>query len=358
VVVFSIVPQSTTKAQRVRSDDERFMRIALEAGHRGLGLTSPNPPVGAVVVKGSRVIATGSHAKAGGAHAERLAMRTCTPRQLKGSTLYITLEPCSTQGRTPPCTQAIIEAGVGRVVFGAADPNPAHRGRAARLLRARGITVRTGILRDDCRHLIRFFARSIQTGLPYVIAKTAMTLDGRITLPDPAQQWITGADARKDVQSLRAQVDAILIGGQTLRADNPRLTLRGAFAKLPRPQPWRVIQTRSGRLPRKAHVFTDRFRDRTLVYQKKSLRLILRDLGSRGVTSVLIEAGGNVMGQAFQNQLVHEVQFYVAPTIGGGPHRAVEGKGFSCTLSDLLVTQIGPDLKITGTPVYSNKEIR
>jgi diaminohydroxyphosphoribosylaminopyrimidine deaminase/5-amino-6-(5-phosphoribosylamino)uracil reductase len=355
VVVFRIVPQSTTKAQRDRNLDERFMRAALKAGRQGLGLTSPNPPVGAVVAKGTRTLATGWHAAAGGPHAEIVALSQCSPPQLKGATLYITLEPCSTQGKTPPCTQAIIDAGVARVVFGAPDPNPAHKGRAARLLQRQGISVTTGILRDDCQHLIRFFAKHIRTSLPYVIAKTAMTLDGRITLPDPDQQWITGSAAREDVQALRAQVDAILIGAQTLRADNPKLTLRGKFARLPRPQPWRVIQTRSGRLPSKAHVFTDRFRERTLVFQKKSLRHILQKLGNRGICSVLIEAGGNVMGQAFQYQLVDEVQFYLAPKVGGGANRAVDGNGFTCDISNLLVSAVGADLKITGTPVYPNK---
>jgi diaminohydroxyphosphoribosylaminopyrimidine deaminase/5-amino-6-(5-phosphoribosylamino)uracil reductase len=355
---FAIVPQSPTKTQRQSVDDERFMALALAEARLGQGATSPNPPVGAVLVKGNRVLAQGHHAAPGGPHAEIAALGQCSARQAKSATLYVTLEPCSTQGKTPPCTQAIIDAQIARVVFGSADPNPAHRGRAARLLRSKGIAVSSGVLSADCQHLIRFFAKSIQTGLPYVIAKTAMTLDGRITLPDPTKQWITGPKAREDVQALRAQVDAILVGAQTLRADNPRLTLRGEFAKRPRPQPWRIIQTRSGRLPKGAHVFTDRQRARTLVYQNKSLRHILKQLHTRGLTSVLIEAGGNVMGQAFKNQLVDEVQFYLAPRIGGGKNRGVEGHGFTCELSNLLVTPVGPDLRITGTPVYPDKARR
>lgn len=331
------------------------MQLALEEARKGLGATSPNPPVGAVVVKNKRVLAKGHHAQAGGPHAEPAALAQCSARQLKGATLYVTLEPCSTQGKTPPCTQAIIDAQIARVVFGATDPNPHHKGRASRILRAQKIAVVSGILKADCEHLIRFFTKSITANRPYVIAKSAMTLDGRITTTNPSQPWITGPAARKEVQALRAEVDAILVGGATLRADNPRLTLRGDFAKLPRPQPWRVIQTRSGRLPKSSRVFTDRHKDRTLVFKKQSLRQILRHLHARGVSSLLIEAGGNVMGQAFKQQVVDEVRFYLAPTIGGGPNRSVEGHGFSCQLSNLLVEPVGKDLRVTATPIYPNK---
>ncbi|MEM8954967.1 MAG: bifunctional diaminohydroxyphosphoribosylaminopyrimidine deaminase/5-amino-6-(5-phosphoribosylamino)uracil reductase RibD [Verrucomicrobiota bacterium] len=350
------MPQTSPRTQRdTEAADIRFMKLALAEARKGLGATSPNPPVGAIVVKGTRILAKGHHRQAGAPHAEPAALAQCSARQLNGATLYVTLEPCSTQGKTPPCTQTIVNAKIARVVFGATDPNPQHKGRATRLLRAKNIDVTPGVLEKECQHLIRFFAKSITDQRPFVIAKSAMTLDGRITPAQQSHPWITGPTARQDVQALRAEVDAILIGGSTLRADNPRLTLRGEFAKQPRPQPWRIVQTRSGKLPKTSRLFTDRHQDRTLVFKNKSLRQILQNLHSRGVTSVLLESGGNIMGQAFKYQLVDEVRFYLAPTIGGGPNRSVEGNGFACKLSNLLVEPVGADLRVTATPIYSNK---
>lgn len=327
-------------------------------------MTSPNPPVGAVIVKGGKILATGYHRRAGSPHAEIEAIRSlrraagsarAATARLRGATIYITLEPCSTEGRTPPCTEALAEAGLRRVVFGTRDPNPGHAGRATRLLRARGIEVVPGVLEAECRHTIRVFSKFILTGRPYVIAKSALTLDGRITGAPGEGPWITGPEARRDVQSLRAEVDAILIGGATLRADDPRLTLRGEFARSGRPQPWRIVVSRGGRLPRASRLFTDRHRERTLVFRKQSLSQVLRDLGRRGITSVLFETGGDLMGQAFKQKLVDEVCFYLAPRIGGGKIRAVAGDGFSCRLVDLRLSTVGQDIKVRGIPVYSNK---
>ncbi len=339
------------------------MALALEEGRRGLGLTSPNPPVGAVIVKAGKVLATGYHRRAGSPHAEieaigRLRRKAGSARtaaaRLRGATMYITLEPCSTVGRTPPCTDALAEAGFSRVVFGTRDPNPGHAGRATRILRARGIEVVPGVLEAECRHLIRMFRKFVLTGTPYVIAKSALTLDGRITRSPGEDRWITGPEARRDVQALRAQVDAILIGGETLRADNPRLTLRGEFARRGRRQPWRVVVSREGRLPRSARLFTDRHRDRTLIFRRKSLEEVLHELGQREITSVLFETGGTLLGEAFRRRLVDEVCFYLAPCIGGGKVRAVAGDGFSCRLRDRSISTVGNDLKVTGIPVYTN----
>lgn len=341
------------------------MAIALEEARRGLGLTSPNPPVGAVLVKGGKLLATGFHRRAGHPHAEIEAMRNCRNRtgaasvsQLRGATIYITLEPCSTWGRTPPCTNALIEAGLKRVVYGAKDPNPGHAGRAARVLRARGLEVRSGVMRSECDHLIRMFRKFILGKTPYVIAKSALTLDGRITLEKGGPRWISGPEARRDVQELRSQVDAVLIGGETLRRDNPRLTLRGEFARPRGPHPWRVILTRSGHLPSNSLVFNDKWKDRTLVYRGRSLRQVLRDLGRRGAVSVLIEAGGNLMGQAFKGRLVDEVRFYLTPIVGGGEVRAVAGSGFRCNLADLSFQSLGSDIRVSGFPVYPDKAIK
>ena len=196
-----------------------------------------------------------------------------------------------------PAPTRSCEAGVGRVVIGATDPNPLHGGRGIDQLRAAGLKVTTGVLADECCRLNEAFNKWIVTGKPFVIAKCGMSLDGRLTRAPNEGRWMTGPVARRHAMQLRAQVDAILIGAETLRRDNPRLTTRGMRGAR---QPWRVVLSRSGKLPRTAHLFADRFADRTLVYQDKALRQVLADLGRREITSVLIEGGGNVLGPGFR----------------------------------------------------------
>jgi diaminohydroxyphosphoribosylaminopyrimidine deaminase/5-amino-6-(5-phosphoribosylamino)uracil reductase len=339
-------------------DDEKFMRAALAEAKRALGRTSPNPAVGAVIVKNGRMIARGFHHRAGEPHAEIEALRALPrPGMARGAAMYVTLEPCSTHGRTPPCVDAILDAGLARVVIGAIDPNPAHAGKGVDLLRAGGVEVTTGILEDDCRELNAAFNHWIVTKSPLVIAKAGMSLDGRLTRPPGEGQWLTSEASRSDAQALRAQVDAILIGAETLRNDNPRLTVRGQRDESVVRQPWRVIVTRSGNLPRSAHVFTDEHRDRTLVFRGKSLKAVLRDLGRRQVTSVLIEGGMRVLGDAFDRRLVHRVHFYVAPLLCGGPIPVVGGRGAGSTAESVRIanpryTRIGDDLRMTGQAVY------
>ena len=235
-------------------DDEKFMRLALREARRGIGSTSPNPAVGAVIVRSGRVIAKGWHKRAGQPHAEVEALRALkNPAAAKGATIYITLEPCCTHGRTPPCTEALIAAGFARVVLGATDPNPAHAGRAVPILKKAGIRVTCGILAAECEALNVAFNKWGATGMPFVIAKAGMSLDGRLSRPPGEGQWLTSALSRADAMHLRASVDAILIGAGTLRTDNPRLTLRGVAGR----QPLRVVITRSGRIPNDAHLFTD-----------------------------------------------------------------------------------------------------
>ncbi len=341
--------------------DERFMRLALREARRGLGQTSPNPAVGAVIVRGGRIIARGFHQRAGLPHAEIEAIRALKkPELARGATLYVTLEPCSTHGRTPPCVEAIIGAGFARVVIGAIDPNPAHAGRGVGLLRAAKIAVTAGVLEVECRELNAAFNHWIVTKMPLVIAKAGMSLDGRLTRPPGEGQWLTSAASRADAQQLRAQVDAILIGAGTLRADNPRLTVRGLPGAR---QPWRVILTRSGKLPKDAHVFTDAHRARTLVYRGQSLRAVLRDLGKKQITSVLIEGGGEVLGEAFDRRLVQRVQFYVAPLLCGGPVIVVGGCGAGATVESAQIVnpryeKIGGDLRLTGEVEYSSRRPR
>jgi diaminohydroxyphosphoribosylaminopyrimidine deaminase / 5-amino-6-(5-phosphoribosylamino)uracil reductase len=331
------------------SADEEFMREAVRQARKGVGATHPNPAVGAVIVSGKAIIAKGWHRAAGNPHAEIEALKRARQRA-RGATLYITLEPCSTQGRTPPCTGAIIEAGVKRVVYGATDPNPKHSGRAAALLSNAGIEVCAGVLAAPCAALNTEWNKWISTGMPYVIAKAAMTLDGRINSP-PERRWITSEPSRRDAMKLRGRVQAILVGGGTVRADDPRLTVRGISHSS---QPWRVVWTRSGQLPPAAKVFTDQYRDRTLIIQGVSLRSALRELAAREIASVLLEGGSRVLGEAFDASLVDEVCFYMAPILVGGAIPATGGRGVrdnehAVRLSSVLFKRIGSDVRMTAT---------
>jgi len=340
--------------------DELFLRLALEAAAKGVGKTRPNPAVGAVIVRDGVVLATGWHRKAGEPHAEVEALNALNalpdPQASRGATLYVTLEPCSTHGRTPPCVEAILAAEIRRVVIGTLDPNPAHAGRAIGILEAAGVEVAVaqGKVEADCRQLNRIFNHWIVTGLPWVIAKAGMTLDGRLTRPPGEPQWITNKASREDTHRLRAQVDAILVGGGTLRADNPALTVRGLPPEaMPEVMPWRVIVSRSGALPPDAAVFTDAHRDRTLVFTGQPLRETLRELGRRGVTCILIEGGGRVLGEAFAEKLVSEVCFYVAPLLAGGPHPVVgSGPLEGIEIAHPEYHAFGEDLRLRGEVVY------
>ena len=335
--------------------DERMMRVALNEARHGLGSTSPNPMVGAVLARGDKILAKAHHRRAGLPHAEIECLRAFGKTIPRDATLYITLEPCSTHGRTPACTRAIIDAGVKNVVIGATDPNPRHAGRGIRILRDAGIEVSAGIVDLECTQLNEAYNKWITTKRPFVIAKCGMTLDGRLSLEDGG--WITSAAARKHAQKLRAQVDAILIGAGTLRADNPRLTVRGIRnAK----QPWRIVLAGREQLPKSTHLFTDRFADRTLVYKNKSLEAVLLDLGRKEITSVLIEGGGDVLGQALDARLIDRAQIYVAPIFSGGPIVAFAARGARSTstaarLHQVSYEQIGGDICLNGLVQYEMK---
>jgi diaminohydroxyphosphoribosylaminopyrimidine deaminase / 5-amino-6-(5-phosphoribosylamino)uracil reductase len=329
---------------------ERFMRLALAEAKKGLGLTSPNPAVGALLVANGKIIARGHHEEAGRDHAEIRCLQELRGAPPKAAKLYVTLEPCSTTGRTPPCTEAIVASGISEVVIGAIDPNPRHDGRGIEQLRSAGVHVSVGVLARECTTLNEAFNKWIQTGRPFVIAKCGMSLDGRLTRPPNESRWLTGAKARRHAHQLRAQVDAILIGAETLRQDDPRLTFRnGKKIK----QPWRVVLSRSGRLPRDAKLFTDRYADRTLVYSRQSLESVLDDLGRKEITSVLIEGGGDILGQALDANLVDKIQIYLAPRLTGGPVLAFAGKGAAATQDALRLTKmayqkINGDICVTG----------
>src|SRR5437016_11394502 len=207
------------------SNNERFMRSALSEARKAVGQTSPNPAVGAVLVVGKRIVARGHHRQAGKPHAEIECLRDFRRKVPRDATLYVTLEPCSTKGRTGACTDQIIQAGVKSVVIGATDPNPRHRGRGVEILRDAGIEVRAGVLTEECAALNEAFNKWIATGIPFVIAKCGMSLDGRLTRPETESRWITSATSRRHAQTLRGQTDAILIVAETPRIDNQRLTI-------------------------------------------------------------------------------------------------------------------------------------
>lgn len=335
------------------SADERHMREALSEGAKGLGLTSPNPPVGAVVVRGGETLGRGWHRRAGEAHAERRALEDARRRHgaeaVRGATLYVTLEPCSTHGRTPPCTEAILASGIVRAVVSATDPNPAHAGAGFDLLRKAGVEVTSGVLEEEGRELIRFFARHVVTGMPWVIAKTAATLDGRTTLPEGMGRWISSEAAREDVQFWRRQCDAILVGGETFRRDDPALTLRGRWAE-GRPQPWRVVLTSDANLPRTHRLFTDPHRHRSLVHADIPLRESLARLGRLGVAAAMLESGGRLLAHALEEGLVDEVILYLAPLLGGGTSRLLPVDGLVSRLEKVEFAAIGDNLRVRGRP--------
>jgi diaminohydroxyphosphoribosylaminopyrimidine deaminase / 5-amino-6-(5-phosphoribosylamino)uracil reductase len=328
------------------------MRAALAEAKKGLGTTSPNPAVGAVLVKNGRILARGHHHQAGGDHAEVDCLRKVAGRIPHDALLYVTLEPCSTRGRTAPCANYILERNVHRVVIGAIDPNPHHRGRAIELLRTSGVEVVVGVLAQECSTLNEAFNKWIVTGEPFVIAKCGMSLDGHLTRLAGESRWLTSRLSRSHAHELRAVVDAILVGAETIRRDNPRLTVRRGMRY---PQPMRVVLTKSGRVPRNATVFRNANRHRTLIYRNKSLRSVLRDLGRQKITSVLIEGGGQVLSQALDGRLIDKVQIYVAPIFTGGNVIAFAGEGAPSTerslrLDSPVYQQIGDDICIVGYP--------
>ena len=324
--------------------DLKWMRLALELARRGEGLTRPNPPVGAVVVKSGRKIGQGWHKKAGGPHAEVYALRQAGAAA-RGATLYVTLEPCSTFGRTPPCTDAVLRSGIARVVVAMADPNPRHAGRGLRLLRKAGVRTDVGACGAEAAALLAPFACRMLRHRPFFTLKLGLSLDGRIADRTHSSRWITGPDARDMVQAMRRASDAILVGAGTVRHDNPSLW--------PRPDgkrsPWRVVVVRRGSLPLKAQLFTDEHAARTIVAAPKGwqpactrkireagatvlelpnngfLKALAKELGQLGILRVLCEGGGILAGKLIQAGLVDELCVFLAPMLIGGPVGAVGG---------------------------------
>jgi diaminohydroxyphosphoribosylaminopyrimidine deaminase/5-amino-6-(5-phosphoribosylamino)uracil reductase len=350
------------------------MRLALEEAAKGLGRTSPNPVVGAVLVKGGRIIARGYHRRAGTAHAEVVALEAAGAKA-RGADLYTTLEPCDHYGRTPPCSQAILDAGVRRVIVASSDPNPKVNGKGMARLRRAGVEVLTGVLQEEADKLNRPFFKAVSTGLPYVTLKAAVTLDGKLATATGDSRWVTGEQARAWVHRLRDQVDVILVGANTVRKDNPQLTTRLPEGK--GKDPVRVVVDSHLRLSPKLTVFTQRSPARTVVATlgdptgRKAKRLmatgaevwrlpgkdgrvdleaLLRRLAKEGLNHVLVEGGAEVYGSLLREELADELLLFVAPKLIGGEGLSWSGSlgvkqmARALTVRALSFEQVGEDL--------------
>lgn len=360
--------------------DVLWMRRALRLARRGWGRTSPNPMVGALLVREGQLVGQGWHRGAGLPHAEIEAIRDARRRggSLKEATLYVTLEPCCSHGRTPPCTEAILEAGLRRVVVAAIDPNPAHAGRGLEILRRAGLKVRVGVLAAEAARLNEAFNHWIVHRTPFVTLKMAMSLDGRIATRTGESQWLTSPAARRCAMRGRAGADAVLVGVNTVLADDPSLSVRGFRRPI---QPRRIVLDSLARTPPTARVVTDEAAERTLLVLTRrapaervrilrekvsvwvapsqagrvDLTALLRHLGAQEVTHLWVEGGGHVHAAFLEAGLAHRLVAFYAPLILGGETapRAVAGSGLrfpdrAVRLSEIEARRIGPDFWVTG----------
>lgn len=357
-------------------NDERFMRRALELAIKAMGRTSPNPLVGCVIVQDEQIVGEGYHLKAGTPHAEVHALATSRD-QASGATAYVTLEPCSHFGRTPPCADALIRAGIKRVVVAMEDPNPLVAGRGIARLREAGIQVDVGLLFQEASVINEIFIKVITTSLPYVVYKTAMTLDGKIATETGDSRWVSNEKSRRYVHQLRDRYDVILTGSETVIQDNPALTCRLPSGK----DPIRLIVDGQLRISEKAQALTssehspciiattqaaskekvERLKrlEQVEVWQYDTprhvpLQKLLRDLVRRGWTSVLLEGGGRLAGTLLHEQLVDKIEFFIAPKLvgGNGPSPLsglhIQRMGEALALHDLHVDMETGDLHVTG----------
>jgi diaminohydroxyphosphoribosylaminopyrimidine deaminase/5-amino-6-(5-phosphoribosylamino)uracil reductase len=358
------------------ADDERFMRRALALAERARGLTSPNPLVGAVVVRDGEVVGEGFHAAAGRPHAEVIALAAAGDRA-RGATLYVTLEPCVHHGRTPPCLPEVLQSGVARVVIGAGDPNPLVGGRGIEALRAAGLAVTAGVLADEAARQNRPFFTAMREGRPHVTLKAAATLDGRIADVDGGSRWITGEAARREAHRLRSEHDAIVVGLGTVRRDDPALTVR--LDRLWPREPWRVVLDTLARTPPAARLITAATPARALIAvgpgaapervaaleaagatvlhlpargDRVDVAALLAALHAREVRAVLVEGGAEVHASFLDLDLVDRVAIFLAPRLLGGRSApgVVGGRGRrldeAVRLAALSVRPVGDDLLV------------
>ncbi len=355
---------------------EKMMNRAILLARKGVGKTTPNPPVGCVIVRDGEIVGSGWHKKAGTPHAEVHALGEAG-ELARGADLFVTLEPCSHFGKTPPCADALIAAGVGRVYAGIIDPNPRVAGQGIERLRSAGIPTFTGILEQECRRLIGPFMKQVLTGLPLVTVKSALTLDGKTATATGDSRWITGEEARRHVHKLRAEHDALMVGVETVLADDPQLTCR-----LPRSagDPLRVVVDSRLRTPLDAQLFRLQSTAPTLIATirqdaallapfralgaelvfcreaggRVDLADLLAQLGKRGIQSLLVESGGVLAGELLRQGLIDRlVLFYGAKLVGGEGRSPFAGSGAgkmseAIRLREIKVRRFGDDLMVSG----------
>ena len=356
--------------------DSEYMELALMLAKNGLGWTAPNPMVGAVLVKDGEIIGQGWHEKCGEPHAERNALANCK-KSPQGATLYVTLEPCCHQGRQPPCVDAILEAGIRRVVVVSADPNPLVAGKGIRILREHGIEVTEHMLEEECDRLNEVFFHYIQTKRPFVVMKYAMTMDGKIACENGDSKWVTGEKARETVQNMRKKYMGIMVGINTVLEDNPMLNCRIEENV----NPIRIICDSNLRIPFESNIVNTANKIQTIVVctneadtdkqkyleecgvevvrQKRKGRVnlseLMKTLGEKGIDSILLEGGGTLNAQALKENIVNKICCFIAPKIVGGANAKspIEGKGVekmmeAYNLRNLEIQKIGNDIMLTG----------
>lgn len=364
-------------------NDTEYMRLAIQLAKQGYGWVNPNPMVGAVIVKDGKIIGQGYHQKYGEFHAERNALSDCQTSPV-GATLYVTLEPCSHYGKTPPCTEAIIESNISRVVVGSSDPNPLVAGKGIAILRSHGIEVIEHIAKDECDKLNESFFYYIQKKMPYVVMKYAMTMDGKIATRSGKSQWITGEKARHRVHEDRHRYTAIMVGVGTVLADDPMLTCRLENGR----NPLRIICDTNLRMPLQAKLVTTTNIAPTLIVtavtdtkrhqpyldagcevmvvpQRSNhidLNILMQRLGEKQIDSLLLEGGGTLNWSALQSGIVNKVQAYIAPKLFGGSGKTpVEGLGIDSPsgaflLSAPVITQLGEDILLESEVIRCSQE--
>ena len=361
-------------------NDKDYMRLALQLAKKGCGWTSPNPMVGAVVVKEGRIIGQGWHQQYGQAHAERNALASCTETP-QGATMYVTLEPCCHYGKQPPCVDAILDAGIRRVVVGSADPNPLVAGKGIAILRAHGIDVTEHVLQEECDELNKVFFHYITTKRPFVSMKYAMTMDGKIAAYTGASRWITGEAARNHVQQQRHRFRGIMVGVGTVLADDPLLTCRMEGGR----DPVRIICDTHLRTPLRSQVVTTAKQVPTILatccgdpekqaaYQQAGCRILfleeqcghvnlpqlMEQLGQEQIDSILLEGGGTLNWSALESGIVQQVQAYIAPKLFGGrdAKTPIEGAGVplpdaAFRLKNSRLERLGEDFLIESEVEY------
>ncbi|SHJ95966.1 diaminohydroxyphosphoribosylaminopyrimidine deaminase [Clostridium cavendishii DSM 21758] len=362
--------------------DEAYMKIALELAEKGRGKVNPNPMVGAIIVKDERIIAKGYHEGYGKKHAEINAFNNAI-EDVSGATMYVTLEPCIHYGKTPPCVDMIIKKQISKVVIGMIDPNKLVSGKGAKKLKDAGIEVLTGVLEEECKKLNEIFVKFITTKIPFLVLKTAMSLDGKIATSTGESKWITDTIARNEVHSLRGQLSGIMVGVNTIIKDNPKLTCRIKGYK----NPIRIVVDSTLRIPVESNVIQKINNTHTIIVTTKianiskiellrslgvkvliikekdrrvDLKALLLELGKLNIDSILLEGGATLNYSALEEGIVDKVQFYLSPKIIGGEKSKtpVGGKGIdllknSYKVKNLTTKFIGEDILIEG---YINKE--